>query len=256
MLIATFNVNSFRSRLPLVLNWIKTHKPSVLMLQEIKGLEDCFPKTELDELNYNYSFKLQKTYNGVATLSPFTIEEINNSIPNFIDEQARFLETKINNIHFINVYIPNGNPIDTDKYTYKLNWLNAFYKYISELVDNNTDFVIAGDFNIIPYEYDVYNPASFKNDALYQTEVRKIYFKLLNLGLTDAIDITYPNQKERYTWWDYRNAGFIQNKGVRIDHILLSPRIASQLTNSHIDKTLRNEEKPSDHTPVYCKLGC
>lgn len=250
MLVATWNVNSLKARLPIALNWLSTYKPNVLMLQEIKGEDHIFPFEQLKEAGYHSYVSLQKAYNGVATLTLNEAKIINTSIPNFEDIQARFVEVELDGIRYINVYVPNGNPINTEKYTYKLNWLNALYNYIAKLVKSNIKFVLAGDFNIIPYDYDVYNIKSFKDDALYQDEVRSLYFKILNLGVVDAIDTFYPKQQSRYTWWHYMASGFAKNRGVRIDHILISPLIAGKLSNSFIDKEPRLEERPSDHTPV------
>lgn len=254
MIIATWNINSLKSRLDLVVEWLKINRPTILMLQEIKGNTHIYPKEVFEELGYYSAENLQPTYNGVATLSLKPITVLNTFLPNFEDEQARYLETLIDDIKFINIYAPNGNPLDSDKYTYKLNWLNALYQMLQNLVNKQERFIVAGDFNIIPYEYDVYNPKAFSDDALFQTEVRQLYFKILNLGLTDAIDICYPNKKQRYTWWSYRNFSFEQNRGVRIDHILLCPTTSTRLINCYIDRRFRSKPKPSDHTPVVCNL--
>lgn len=255
MLVATWNVNSLKSRLPIVLEWLEYKQPDILLLQEIKGLEHIYPKDKLKELGYYSAENLQATYNGVSILSKNPITVLNKNIPNFSDIQARYLEVLINDLKIINIYVPNGNPITSEKYTYKLNWLNALYNHLNNLLEKQENFVIAGDFNIIPYDYDVYNPEAFKEDALFQPEIKQLYFKMLNLGLTDVIDIYYPQKKERYTWWDYRNLGFEKNKGVRIDHILLSPSVATKLTSCEIDRIPRTKEKPSDHTPVLCELN-
>lgn len=255
MIISTWNVNSLKSRLPLVIEWLKYEKPDILMLQEIKGLDNIYPKELLKDLGYNSVENLQATYNGVAILSLHPITVLNNGIPNFVDAQARFIEVLINDLKIINIYAPNGNPITTDKYTYKLNWFNALYNHLNNLINRQENFVIAGDFNIIPNEHDVYKPESFTGDALFQTEIRQLYSKILNLGLTDVIDIYYQEQKDRYTWWDYRNMSFEKNNGARIDHILLSSFLANKLAWAKIDKIPRTKDKPSDHTPVVCKIN-
>lgn len=257
MLIATWNVNSLKARLNTVVDWLKTNQPDILMLQEIKGENNLLSPSHCPDLGYYSVHSLQRTYNGVCTLSKEPARIINNSLVYLKDPQARYLEVKINGITFINIYAPNGNPIDSDKYTYKLSWLTALYNHLKGLVDKRVPFVLAGDFNIIPKGRDTYSEAAFKNDALYQLEPRQIYFKLLNLGLTDALEtyaLSKPGAEAVYTWWSYRAFGFEKNHGVRIDHILLSPELADRLKTCKVDKEVRGSVKPSDHAPVICEL--
>jgi exodeoxyribonuclease-3 len=259
MIIATFNVNSLKTRLDIVLNWIKANNPDFLFLQEIKGEnEEIFEN--FISIGYNPYFLLQKTYNGVAILSKHNCAIVNKNLPNFEDAQARLITVKHNNVYYINAYMPNGNPIKEidgslhEKYLYKLNWLNAFYDYIKNLINQKKQLVIGADFNIIPLDIDCYNPKEFINDALAQKEVRDIYFKLLSLNLIDCVKHFNPNNNNIFTWWDYRNTGFARDNGVRIDHILLTPTLADKLENAYIDKQPRMLDKPSDHTPVVIKL--
>ncbi|MFL1780994.1 Exodeoxyribonuclease III [Candidatus Hepatincolaceae symbiont of Richtersius coronifer] len=252
MQIATWNVNSLKVRLDIVKSWLIANPVDFLLLQEIKGLdEEIFRQFG----NYQHYFILQKAYNGVATLSKYKCKIANKIIPDLIDEQSRFLEIIYQDIHLINIYIPNGNPINTPKYDYKLIWLDKLYSYLEKLVEQEKNFIIAGDFNIAPKDKDVYSVEAFKNDALIQKAVKDFYFKLINLGLTDVIDFQYPYTKNIFSWWDYRNSGFARDHGARIDHILISPYLTTYYKNSYIDKLPRQLEQPSDHTPVICELN-
>lgn len=252
--IATWNVNSLKSRLELVKEWLVVNPVDFLLLQEIKGLDEEIFK-EFEPLGYKAYFHLQKTYNGVATLSLHDCNIVHKNLPNFEDEQTRFIEVEHNGIHILNAYMPNGNPLGTEKFDYKIAWTTAMYEHLKDLVASNIDFAIAGDFNIAPKDIDVYSVKAFANDALTHKSSRDIYFKMLNLGLTDVLDFKYPNSNNIFTWWDYRNTGFAKDNGVRIDHILLSPKLADCYMDALIDKVPRLKEKPSDHTPVVCTLG-
>lgn len=255
MLVITWNVNSLKVRLEQAKQLLVEKKPDYLLLQEIKSDNEELFK-DFSDLGYNTYFTLQRTYNGVAILSPHNCLIINKHIPNYSDDTAaRFLEVQHNNISIINVYVPNGNPIDTPKYTYKLEWLEKLYNYLKFKVENNEDFIIAGDFNIAPFNKDVYSQDAFKNDALTTKEVKDFYFKIINLGLSDVISHKYANEKHVYTWWDYRNAAFAHNRGMRIDHILLSPALVDKYNDCYIDKQARLLDPPSDHTTVMCTLS-
>jgi exodeoxyribonuclease-3 len=256
MNIATWNINSLKMRIESVKNWLINNPVDFLLLQEIKGLEEEIFH-QFEDIGYKSYFSLQKAYNGVATLSKHDAKINHKTIPNFIDDQARYLEIQFDNKIIINAYMPNGNPIENKqgiKYLYKLNWLNAFYEHIKNLSDNNYDFIIGGDFNIAPFNQDVYNVAKFDDDASIQKEAVDIYHKLINLGLSDVVKYKYKNQKNIFTWWDYRDFGFMKNQGARIDHILLSPFFANLYKDCKLDKKIREEEKPSDHIPVICYL--
>ena len=257
MIVATWNVNSLKVRIENIKKWLNENKVDFLLLQEIKGLdEDIF--NEFKNIGYNTYYNLQKTYNGVAILTPHNCIIKSKFLPNFDDIQARFIEIEYNNCSIINVYIPNGNPVEEnlsgEKYLYKINWLNAFYDYVKSLQNNYKNFIIGGDFNIAPKDCDVYSIEAFKNDALIQSNVREIYYKLINLGLMSVLDYKYKEEKNIFTWWDYRNFGFIKNNGAKIDHILLSPYFADKFIDVKIDKKTREDDKPSDHCPVICYL--
>ncbi|MCL2567217.1 MAG: exodeoxyribonuclease III [Alphaproteobacteria bacterium] len=255
MHIATWNVNSLKTRVDIIKEWLTANPVDFLLLQEIKGENEEIFK-EFESLGYKSYFHLQKTYNGVAILAKNECKVINKNLPNFEDAQARFIEVEHKNIHILNAYMPNGNPIisEDNKFAYKISWLNHMYLYLQSLIENNIDFILAGDFNIAPYDIDVYSVKAFANDALTSKPARDIYFKMLNLGLLDSLRFKNPNTKNLFTWWDYRNAGFAKDDGVRIDHILLSPRLADGFVDCFVDKVPRLKDKPSDHTPVICKI--
>lgn len=255
MKIATWNVNSLKVRLELVKEWLHNNQPDFLLLQEVKTLDENLFK-HLESIGYYCYYNLQKTYNGVATITKKPCNVSKKSIPLLEDNQARFIEVISNDIKIINCYIPNGNPIDTEKYPYKIRWLEALYEYIKKQSLQDKKIIIAGDFNIAPNDIDIYSPNAFKNDALTQKEIRNIYFSMLNLGLTDIIEYKYGGQEKIYTWWDYRHGSFAKNNGIRIDHILLSPSLADKYKDCFIDKNPRTQERPSDHTPVVCELDC
>jgi exodeoxyribonuclease-3 len=252
--IATWNVNSVKVRLGHVLDWLKTAQPDVLLLQEIKVVEEGFPRLEIEDLGYNCAISGQKTYNGVAILSKRPIEVDQRGLPgDESDTQARYIEGFTGNVRVASIYLPNGNPVDTEKFAYKLGFLGRLHSHVRELLGQEEAFVLGGDYNVAPTDHDVYNPEAWKNDALCRPESRAAFRKLLNLGLTDAIDVLGKN-RGRYTWWDYQAGAWQRDQGLRIDHLLLSPQAADRLTDSGIDKGPRGKEKPSDHTPVWCQL--
>ena len=252
--IATWNVNSLKVRLGHVVDWLKTAQPDVLLLQEIKLVEEAFPRMEIEELGYNCAVSGQKTYNGVAILSKRPIEVDQRGLPgDESDTQARYIEGFTCNVRVACIYLPNGNPVDTEKFTYKLGFLRRLHDHIQGLLLQEEAFVLGGDYNVAPTDHDVYNPEAWKNDALCRPESRAAFRKLLNLGLTDAIDVLGKN-RGRYTWWDYQAGAWQRDQGLRIDHLLLSPQAADRVTDSGIDKGPRGKEKPSDHTPVWCQL--
>lgn len=250
MKIATFNVNSIKMRLAIVLDWLGTHKPDVLMLQELKTLE--MPTAEIEAAGYDVFVVPQKTYNGVATLvrRGLQAEVIGRSLlPD--DDQARYLEVRVNGVHMINIYAPNGNPVDSEKYPYKHRWLDALCARAAALRDARADFAILGDFNIIPEEVDAAHPKDWMGDALFMPESRAVFRRLKYLGLTDALRALHPDDAHLYTFWDYQAGAWPRNNGIRIDHALLSPRLADGLVGSGVDRGPRGGEKPSDHTPVW-----
>jgi exodeoxyribonuclease-3 len=253
MKLATWNVNSIKARTEHVKRWLAAHSPDILMIQELKGLE--FPHDAFQDLGYEIHAVGQKAYNGVATFSkaPFTV--ILNKLPgDDADEQSRYLEIEMSNgMRIINIYLPNGNPWPGEKFDYKMRWMDRLYDRLSELRGNDIPFVIAGDFNVIPEARDCWDPKAWENDALYRIETRQKFRSLLNLGLTDAFRAL--NQKDhQFTFWDYQAGCWPADKGIRIDHFLLSPSLSDRIQSCTIDKTPRGEESPSDHTVVILEL--
>ncbi len=249
MKLASWNVNSIKARQEIVLKWLEEVQPDVLMIQELKGLE--FPDAgRFEALGYHIQTVPQKTYNGVATLSKTEIKPVHNKLPGFEeDEQARYQEMEITGVRMINIYAPNGNPVETEKYPYKLKWLDHLYAHLCELREKDVPFLVCGDFNIIPEERDCYDPKAWQGDALFKLESRERLRKMFYLGLSDALRV-FNQQSAQYTFWDYQGGAFPANKGIRIDHFLTSPRITDRMTSCTIDVTPRGWEKPSDHTPI------
>lgn len=252
MKIAIWNVNSIKARAEHVVTWLDAQQPDALMIQELKGLE-C-DTVVFEKIGYHMLFVGQKAYNGVALLTKAPAMLVRDKLPgDDSDEQARYLEADYNGIRLINIYAPNGNPVDTEKFPYKLGWLARLRKHLATLRRDNTPFVIGGDFNLIPEERDCHDPAAWANDALFRLESRQAFRALLNLGLTDAFRV-YNQQDQQYTFWDYQAGAWPQNKGIRIDHFLLAPVIADRLINCTIDKEPRGWDKASDHTPVLLEI--
>lgn len=251
MLLASFNVNSINARLKNILDYIEKYKLDIILLQELKSIYENFPHEQFKKLGYNVVTNCQKSYNGVAILSKFKIE-----MPTFNfyeDIQARFIEAKILDYKVICVYVPNGNPINTDKYHYKVQWLNKFYEYCKILKETNQKIIIGGDFNIIQSKNDCYDITSWLGDALYEIKIRKILKKILNLGFFDSFRLINKNQKN-YSYWDYQAGAWQKDNGVRIDLILLSSETADLLKNAGIHKEVRGKERPSDHAPVWIEM--
>jgi len=253
--IATWNVNSLKARLPNVLSWLKEEAPDVVLLQEIKCVDGAFPCLELEEAGYNIASHGQKTYNGVAILSKSPIEDVTRGLPGGEgDEQARYVEgTVFGKVRVASIYLPNGNPIGTEKFTYKLAWMDRLKAHLARTVLDDEIRVYGGDYNVIPTDDDVYSAKAFANDALLQPESRARFRSLLHMGFTDAVRVfnTLPHQ---YSFWDYQAGAWQKDHGLLIDFLLLSPRAADVLTASGIDKKPRGKEKASDHTPVWCCL--
>jgi len=250
--IATWNVNSIKARLEHVKRWLNTNQPDLLLIQELKGLD--FPYEAFQEIGYSAEAVTQKAYNGVAILSKQKQEVIAKSLEgDKEDEQARYIEINYSGIRVINIYLPNGNPVDSEKYPYKIKWLERLHHKLSELRNEDIPFVIAGDFNIIPERQDCHAPDDWWGDALYRPETLKQWQSLLNLGLYDAFRIFNKNDEE-YSFWDYQAGAWQKDNGIRIDHFLLSPPLADKALNCTIDKAPRGEEKASDHTPVILEL--
>ena len=258
MLIASWNVNSVKARLQNLLTWLEESKPDIVALQELKCVDEAFPRSEIEALGYNIETFGQKTYNGVALLSRYRLEDIIRGIPGFDDEHSRYIEAVVSTssgaLRVASLYLPNGNPVDSPKYPYKLAWMAAFEKHAETLMQNEEAFVLAGDFNAIPTPQDVHAPDAWEGDALYRPETRQAFRRLINLGLTEAVGTLTTTGPDTYTFWDYQGGAWPKNKGIRIDHHLLSPLAADKLVNVRIDKHTRDWEKPSDHVPVLIEL--
>jgi exodeoxyribonuclease-3 len=253
MVIATWNVNSLKARLEQVQAWLKAREPDVLLLQELKGTE--FPTDLFRSLGYESAAVTQKAYNGVAILSRHPLQLVNTTLAgDEADSHARFLEVIIQDMRIVNIYLPNGNPVGTDKFTYKLIWMDRLMRQMSIWRQSEMPTVIGGDFNVIPEDIDCHKPASWVHDALFQPEPRVRYRALLGLGYTDAFRSLHPGEGGQFTFWDYFRKAFETNRGIRIDHFLLSPELAGRLETCEIDKGPRAQERPSDHTPVLVRL--
>jgi len=254
--IATWNVNSIKVRLPAVLDWLETQAPDVLLLQEIKTTEDGFPRLEIESRGYACAVVGQRTYNGVAILSRHPMEDVITALPGDpADEQARYVEATIQGLRIASIYLPNGNPATTPKYDYKLAWMVRLREHAVRLLETGVPFVLAGDYNVLPQEIDVYNPTAWVDDALFKPETRRAYRSIVNLGLTDAFRALHPAQEHAYTFWDYQAGRWQRDEGLRIDHLLLSPAAADRLLACAIDREPRGKERASDHTPIWCELA-
>ncbi|MPZ12187.1 MAG: exodeoxyribonuclease III [Kiloniellaceae bacterium] len=252
--IATWNVNSVKARLPNVLAWLKSAQPDVALLQELKCIDDNFPRLEIEELGYNVAVHGQKSYNGVAILSKAPLEDVTAGLPGGDgDDHARYLEATIGGLRVATIYLPNGNPIGTEKFAYKLAWMDRLLRHAEDLLASEQPVVLGGDYNVIPQDEDVYDPRAFAGDALAQPESRQRFRTLLNLGFTDAFR-ALNRAPHLYTFWDYQGGGWQNDHGLRIDHFLLSPQAADLLESCDIDRGPRGEPKASDHTPVVCRL--
>ena len=257
MKIVSWNVNSVRARINNIIEYIKLEKPDILLLQEIKTENKNFPSDDFTKLGYDSYVFGQKSYNGVAFLSKI---KINNVKLDFIKDdlkQSRVICGEINinqkKVKLINIYVPNGNPVDTDKYKYKVNWLKKFLKSVNKTLISEKNIIISGDFNIIPEEVDVYDHSKYLNDALFKIEIRKIFRELINYGFKDIFRLLKQN-KEEYTFWDYMAGSWQKNNGMRIDHFLISDNLLENIRGVEINKKPRSKAKPSDHTPVEIEI--
>jgi exodeoxyribonuclease-3 len=255
MKVATWNVNSIKARLPLVLSWLRQVEPDVVLLQETKVVDGDFPGLEIGDLGYNVACVGQKTYNGVAVLSKRPIDVLANALPGDPnDREARYVEVFTGGLRLASIYAPNGNPVGGERFSYKLAWLNRLHAHLASVLANEDVCVFAGDYNVAPVDGDVYDPEAWRGDALCQPEARAGFRRLLHLGYVDAIRAV-RDQDHQYTWWDYRGRYWAGDQGLRIDHILLSPQAADRLTGAGIDREPRSRERASDHTPVWCELA-
>lgn len=260
MKIATWNVNSIKARKPRILDWFDEAQPDVAVLQEIKCVDDAFPAADFEERGYNVFVHGQKTYNGVALLSKHPVEDVIRGVPNFEDEQARYIEATITPedaapVRVGGLYMPNGNPAPGPKWDYKLAFLEALTKHLKALVSQEIPVAIGGDYNIIPAAEGVHDPIGWKSDALFRPEARAALRRLLNLGFTSAVHALI--KEPYYTFWDYQGGAWKKNNGLQIDHILLSPEAADRLEEAGVEHYVRDPEqgsgevKPSDHVPVW-----
>jgi len=258
MKISSWNVNSVRARISNILSYIKTSKPDILMIQEIKTEEKNFPFDDFKKHGYRSYVFGQKSYNGVAIISKENINKINLEFIKDKNKQSRVIvgdfKKKSKIIKLINIYVPNGNPVDTEKYEYKKDWYDSFIKKIKTTLVENKNIIIGGDFNVIPEEIDVYDYKKYENDALFKLEVRKKFREIINLGFQDVFRY-FNKEKHEYTFWDYMGGSWQKNYGMRIDHFLVSNNLLGDINNIYIDKKPRSKLKPSDHTPIELQLN-
>jgi exodeoxyribonuclease III len=258
MKIATWNINSVRRRTVNLTDWLKRAQPDVLLLQEIKCQDDQFPRLEVEAAGYCCTIVGQKSWNGVAMVSRTPPEMVQRTLPgDETDVQARYVEarfpTSAGPLHVASIYLPNGNPVGTDKFPYKLAFMKRLYERARALLDSEAMVVLGGDYNVCPTDMDVYNPDAWANDALCRPESRQALRAILNLGYSEAFRTLHPDAKA-YTFWDYQAGAWQRNNGLRIDHLLLSPQATDRLAACDIDKAERGRSEPSDHVPVWVQL--
>jgi exodeoxyribonuclease-3 len=252
--LASWNINSIKARPDIATAWLDRVRPDLLLLQEIKCTTDTFPVDAFSALGYHAAVRGQPSYNGVAVLSRGEPVTVNADTLLQDDPMARFLDVTYRGVRAVNIYAPNGNPVQSEKFPYKLRWLHALDAYCHNLLEKREKFLIAGDFNIIPTEFDAKHPGHWRDDALFQPESRNIWKKMIFRGMTDAFRALNPHAAD-YTFWDYQAGAWGRNDGIRIDHVLLSPALADRLDSCWIDRDPRGGDKPSDHTPILVRLG-
>jgi exodeoxyribonuclease-3 len=254
MRLATWNVNSLRVRLPQVLEWLARERPEVLCLQETKLTDPEFPAAALAEAGYQAVWSGQKTYNGVAILSRVPATAVQCELHGLDDPQRRFLAASVDGLRLVNVYVPNGEAVGSDKYRYKLAWLEALTAYLRAELAAHPRLALLGDFNIAPEDEDVHDPQAWRGQVLFSDPERTAFRALLAAGLVDLFR-AFPQPPASYTWWDYRQGAFRRNRGLRIDHILVSHELAPAARNCRVDVTPRRAERPSDHAPVIADFA-
>jgi exodeoxyribonuclease-3 len=253
--VATWNVNSIKARLAHLLDYLNSAKPDIVLLQEIKCMDDDFPRLEIEAAGYHALSHGQKTYNGVAILARAAITDPLVGLPGDKgDTQARYLEASVGDARVAAIYLPNGNPAPGEKFTYKLAWMERLRRHARRLLDSEGAVIMGGDYNVTPSDDDVYDPEGWKNDALCRPDSRAAFRRIVHQGWTDAFHALHPEPRQ-YSYWDYMQARFERDQGLRIDHLLLSPRAADRLVASGIDRAPRARDKASDHTPVWCELA-
>lgn len=253
MKIATWNVNSLRVRLPHVLDWLEKNQPDILSLQETKTIDDSFPADEIREAGFEVIYSGQKTYNGVAIISSCKATDIATDVPGLDDPQRRILGATIDGVRILNLYVVNGQETGSEKYDWKLHWLEKVTEYIKNQLEIHDKFVVMGDFNIAPKDEDTYDPEVWRDRILCSKPERDALNKILSLGLTDTFRL-FDQEENSFSWWDYRAAAFRRNMGLRIDLILSSQTMTITCTASYMDKSPRRLERPSDHTPVIAEF--
>lgn len=253
MKLATWNVNSLKVRLPQLLEWLAAQKPDVVCLQETKLEDKAFPCAELEAVGYRSAFAGQKTYNGVAILSRLPLGDIAIGNPGFADAQQRLIAATVGGVRVVCGYFPNGQSVGSDKYAYKLKWLEALTAWLREELARFPRLALLGDYNIAPEARDVHDPKAWEGQVLFSEAERAAFRSLLELGLKDAFRL-FDQPDKTFTWWDYRMMAFRRNMGLRIDHILLSDELAGNCTACSVDKAPRKAERPSDHAPVIAEL--
>lgn len=254
MQLATWNVNSLTVRLPQVLDWLATNPVDALVLQETKLTDDKFPRAEIEAAGYAMRCFGQKTYNGVALLSREAASDVVTNLPGFEDEQARVIAATLAGVRTIGAYVPNGQAPGSDKFAYKMRWLQALRSWVGDELARHPQLVLMGDFNIAPEDRDVYDPVAWAGQILCTPEERAHFRGLIDLGLADAFRL-FEQPPKSWSWWDYRNLAFRRNQGLRIDHILVSPALRPRVQACTIDKLPRKNERPSDHAPVVLTLA-
>ena len=252
--IATWNVNSLKVRLPHVLDWLRTQQPDILALQETKLSDADFPTLDFAEVGYHAAFSGQKTYNGVAILSRLPAQDLVTDLPELDDPQRRVLAATLGGVRVLNLYVPNGQAVGSDKYLYKLDWLNKLNRWLAAELSQHSRLVMLGDFNIAPEDRDVHDPSAWAGQVLCSEPERAAFRQLIAQGLTDTFRL-FPQEEQSFSWWDYRAAAFRRNLGLRIDHILASPVLADHCHGCRIDTAPRRLERPSDHAPVIAEFN-
>lgn len=260
--IASWNINGIKARHHNLLEWLKQSNPDIACLQEIKSMDENFPREEIEALGYNVETHGQKSFNGVAILSKLPFDEVSRGLPLLDpadeDVQARFIEGVFSiegrSLRVVSLYLPNGNPVDSEKFPYKLSWMERLEAWARARLTSEEAFILAGDYNVIPQAEDCHDAQAWKGDALFRPESRTAFRRLCNLGLTEAVR-TVTDASKTYTFWDYQAGAWQKNNGIRIDHLLLSPEAADLLLAADIDKHVREWEKPSDHVPVWVDIA-
>ena len=254
MILATWNVNSLKVRLPQVLEWLAAHQPDIVCLQETKLEDRNFPSADLEAAGYRTAFAGQKTYNGVAILSRLPLSDVSVGIPGLDDAQQRLIAATADNVRVVCAYFPNGQSVGSDKFAYKLRWIEALTAWLRNELAQHPRLALLGDYNIAPEARDVHDPAAWEGQVLFSEPERSAFRKLIALGLRDAFRL-FEQPEKTYSWWDYRMMAFRRNRGLRIDHILLSEALAGDCIGCSVDKEARKAERPSDHAPVMATLA-